>query len=95
MTFAYVSLERNLASTATVRLLGCEEREGRGKQPLRRRLLLALPRGDVETNAPFRAKQHSDRGQNSMGASHTYCAGAVSEAQRLGCESHVTDDEVP
>jgi hypothetical protein len=26
MTFAYVSLERSLASTATVRLLGCEER---------------------------------------------------------------------
>jgi hypothetical protein len=24
-----------------------------------------------------------------------YCAGAVSEAQRLGCESHVTDDEIP
>ncbi len=24
-----------------------------------------------------------------------YCAGAVSEAQRLGCESHVTEDEIP
>ena len=24
-----------------------------------------------------------------------YCADAVSEAQRLGCESQVTDDEVP
>ena len=24
-----------------------------------------------------------------------YCAGAVSEAQRLGCESHVTPDQVP
>ena len=24
-----------------------------------------------------------------------YCAGAVSEAQRLGCESHVTDDDLP
>jgi hypothetical protein len=24
-----------------------------------------------------------------------YCADAVSEAQRLGCESHVTDDEIP
>jgi hypothetical protein len=24
-----------------------------------------------------------------------YCSGAVSEAQRLGCESHVTDAEVP
>ena len=24
-----------------------------------------------------------------------YCAGAVSEAQRLGCESHVTEEELP
>ena len=24
-----------------------------------------------------------------------YCAGAVSEAQRLGCESYVTEDEIP
>lgn len=24
-----------------------------------------------------------------------YCAGAVSEAQRLRCESHATDDELP
>lgn len=24
-----------------------------------------------------------------------YCAGAVSDAQRLGCESHVTDDDLP
>ena len=24
-----------------------------------------------------------------------YCADAVSEAQRVGCEAHVTDDELP
>jgi hypothetical protein len=24
-----------------------------------------------------------------------YCAGAASEAQRLGCESHVTDQDLP
>lgn len=24
-----------------------------------------------------------------------YCAGAVSEAQRVGCESHVTDEDLP
>jgi hypothetical protein len=24
-----------------------------------------------------------------------YCAGAVSEAQRLGCESHVTEEDLP
>jgi hypothetical protein len=24
-----------------------------------------------------------------------YCADAVSEAQRVGCEAHVTEDEIP
>lgn len=24
-----------------------------------------------------------------------YCAGAVSEAQRVGCESHVTEEDLP
>ena len=24
-----------------------------------------------------------------------YCADAVSEAQRMGCESHVTEDDIP
>ena len=24
-----------------------------------------------------------------------YCSGAVSEAQRLGCESHVTESDIP
>jgi hypothetical protein len=24
-----------------------------------------------------------------------YCAGAVSEAQRIGCESHVTEEDIP
>ena len=34
-----------------------------------------------------------DRAEGASDAVKDYCAGAVSEAQRLGCESHVT--EVP
>jgi hypothetical protein len=36
-----------------------------------------------------------DRAGRASDAVKDYCADAVSEAQRLGCESHVTDDEVP
>jgi hypothetical protein len=36
-----------------------------------------------------------DRAGRASDAVKEYCAGAVSEAQRLGCESHVTNDEVP
>jgi hypothetical protein len=36
-----------------------------------------------------------DRAAGASDAVKEYCAGAVSEAQRLGCESHVTDDELP
>lgn len=36
-----------------------------------------------------------DAAEGASDAVKQYCADAVSEAQRLGCESHVTDDEVP
>jgi hypothetical protein len=36
-----------------------------------------------------------DRAGNASDAVTEYCAGAVSEAQRLGCESHVTEGEIP
>lgn len=36
-----------------------------------------------------------DRANHASDAVKEYCSGAVSEAQRVGCESHVTDDEVP
>lgn len=36
-----------------------------------------------------------DAAAGASDAVKAYCAGAVSEAQRLGCESHVTDEEVP
>ena len=34
-----------------------------------------------------------DAAASASDAVKEYCAGAVSEAQRLGCESHVTEDE--
>lgn len=36
-----------------------------------------------------------DRADSASDAVKEYCSGAVSEAQRLGCESHVTEDEIP
>jgi hypothetical protein len=35
------------------------------------------------------------RAADASNAVKAYCAGAVSEAQRLGCESHVTDADLP
>jgi hypothetical protein len=36
-----------------------------------------------------------DRAEGASDAVKEYCAGAVSEAQRIGCESHVTDSDLP
>lgn len=36
-----------------------------------------------------------DAAEDASDAVKDYCSDAVSEAQRLGCESHVTDDDLP
>lgn len=36
-----------------------------------------------------------DAAAGASDAVREYCSDAVSEAQRLGCESHVTEDEIP
>jgi hypothetical protein len=36
-----------------------------------------------------------DAAEEASDAVKEYCADAVSEAQRLGCEAHVTEDEIP
>jgi hypothetical protein len=36
-----------------------------------------------------------DRASRASDAVKEYCSGAVSEAQRIGCESHVTEDDIP
>lgn len=36
-----------------------------------------------------------DAAEGASDAVKDYCAGAVSEAQRIGCEAHVTEHEIP
>lgn len=36
-----------------------------------------------------------DRAESASDAVKDYCADAVSEAQRTGCESHVTEEDIP
>lgn len=36
-----------------------------------------------------------DAANDASDAVKDYCSGAVSEAQRVGCESHVTDEDLP
>lgn len=36
-----------------------------------------------------------DAAEGASDAVKEYCGDAVSEAQRVGCESHVTEDEIP
>jgi len=40
-------------------------------------------------------KADIDRANEASDKVKQYCAGAVSEAQRVGCESHVTEEEIP
>ena len=36
-----------------------------------------------------------ERAEDASEAVKEYCSGAVSEAQRIGCESHVTEEDIP
>jgi hypothetical protein len=36
-----------------------------------------------------------DRAEDASDAVREYCSGAVSEAQRVGCESHVDESDIP
>lgn len=36
-----------------------------------------------------------ERAEEASDAVKDYCAGAKSEAQRIGCESHVTEEDIP
>lgn len=40
-------------------------------------------------------KEDLDAARGASDAVKAYCADAASEAQRLGCESHVTEDDLP
>jgi hypothetical protein len=46
--------------------------------------------------SPYEFEQEDlDAAEGASDAVKEYCADAVSEAQRLGCESHVTEDDIP
>lgn len=47
------------------------------------------------TPSPEFEQEDIDRAEGASDRVKEYCSGAVSEAQRVGCESHVTDDEIP
>jgi hypothetical protein len=70
-----------------IALAGCGETSERALDPTPEKLD-GTPSNEFERDDLDRAGDASD-------AVKDYCAGAVSEAQRLGCESHVTEDEIP
>jgi hypothetical protein len=70
-----------------IALAGCGETSEQAPDPTPEKLD-GTPSSEFEQDDLDRAGDASD-------AVKDYCAGAVSEAQRLGCESHVTEEEIP
>ncbi len=68
-----------------VSLAGCS---GSGSVDPTPEKLDGTPSREFEQDDIDRANEASDKVKE-------YCAGAVSEAQRVGCESHVTEEELP
>ena len=73
-----------LAAAAAVVLAGCG-----GDQ------LDATPEKIDGTSSQEFEQGDLDAAEGASDAVKDYCADAVSEAQRLGCEAHVTEDEIP
>jgi hypothetical protein len=57
--------------------------------------LIRLLRSSDGTKSHKFEQEDIDAAADASDAVKDYCADSVSEAQRLGCESHVTDDEIP
>jgi hypothetical protein len=74
---------RLLAGVAVVLIAGC----GSTQDP--------TPENLDGTESYEFEQEDLDAADNASDAVRDYCSGAVSEAQRLGCESHVTEDEIP
>jgi hypothetical protein len=70
---------------AALSLAGCGQSRSVDPTPEK---LDGTPSSEFEKDDINRANEASDKVKE-------YCAGAVSEAQRVGCESHVTEDEIP
>jgi len=76
-----------MALLLAIALAGCGESGGGALDPTPEKLD-GTPSYEFEQDDLDRAEDASD-------AVKEYCADAVSEAQRIGCESHVTEEEIP
>ena len=74
-----------LVLSVAIVLTGCGESSTVDPTPEK---LDGTPSHEFEQEDIDRANKAPDRVKE-------YCSGAVSEAQRVGCESHVTEDEIP
>jgi hypothetical protein len=75
------------ALLAAIALAACGDSGGGGLDPTPEKL-------DGTSSYEFE-QDDLDRAENASDAVKEYCADAVSEAQRIGCESHVTDEDLP
>lgn len=80
-------MARWIVLLVAIALAGCGETSERALDPTPEKLD-GTPSYEFEQDDLNRAEGASD-------AVKDYCAAAVSEAQRLGCESHVTEDDIP
>ncbi len=67
--------------------MGCGDGSSQGVDPTPERL-------DRSSSHEFE-QDDIDRANDASDAVKDYCSGAVSEAQRVGCEAHVTEDDSP
>lgn len=84
-----VTLKRRwaiLGSVAALGLIGCSQ-QNREVDPTPERL-------DGTPSTEFEADD-IERAENASDAVAEYCAGAVSEAQEVGCLSHVDESDIP
>jgi hypothetical protein len=55
----------------------------------------ATPERQDGTSSHEFEQEDIDTANEASDAVQEYCSGAVSEAQRVGCESHVSDEDLP
>lgn len=83
---------RNVAlAVVLVAIAGCGSGSGSGSGST----LDSTPEKLDGTESYEFEQEDLDAAAEASDAVKKYCAGAVSEAQRLGCESHVTDADLP
>lgn len=83
-----------VVALATLALGGCGGSAGDASNPARGTDDATPTKLDGTASHEFE-QDDLDAAAAASDAVKDYCADAVSEAQRLGCESHVTDGELP